>query len=88
MQSSPGYNESVKKNAILWKCCNVYQIHNEPPNAVDVVKAFYQSPLDEYDDDANYIGNNPKDMDQEDWKWEDNWKSNTNTKNIKYKKKI
>ena len=66
----------------------MYQIHNEPANAVDVVKAPYQSLLDEYDDDANYIGNNPKYMDQEYSKLEDNWKSKTNTKNKKYKKKI
>ena len=43
------------------------QIHNEPAKAVDVVKAPNQSLLDEYYDDANYIGNNPKYIDQENW---------------------
>ena len=39
------------------------QIHDESASAADVVKAPYQSLLDEYDEDGNYIGNNPKYMD-------------------------
>ena len=39
------------------------QRHDESESAADVVKAPYQSLLDEYDEDGNYIGNNPKYMD-------------------------
>ena len=39
------------------------QRHNEPVSAADLVKTPYQSLLDEYDFDGNYIGNNPKYMD-------------------------
>ena len=62
------------------------QRHDEPASvSEDVVKAPYKSLLDEYDDDGNYIWNNPKYMDKEDSEEEHNSNNNiqeiVNTKN-------
>ena len=62
------------------------QRHDEPASVSEhVVKAPYKSLLDEYDDDGNYIGNNPKYMDKEEEEEEHNSNNNiqeiVNTKN-------
>ena len=56
-----------------WSCIR----HDEPGGvSEDVVKAPYKSLLDEYDDDGNYIGNNPKYMDKEDSDSEEEYNNN------------
>ena len=59
-----GLGDSIREHMIY----RVLPQRHDDPEMVseDAAQAPYKSLLDEYDDDGNYIGNNPKYMDKDD----------------------